>query len=231
MSGKDDIIPCSVTGKCAIHDVDVERRGAQDRATDKRIDGIATSHKEFKSFVYRQFEKLTARLDGDGDIAQKLDLASMFRSRAQIVGVIALLIFGASFLYTQLHISRSDRRFELRKLEVKGEFDMRKADMEKKYELLAGTLKAETDKFHRLINITEDRVDALEIEIRLTTDRYQRIISDIGRVEKMLTAMMEATRDAKEHLYDDRIHRITPGESGWKKVDPREDIPLLEQDF
>jgi len=106
----------------------------------------------------KQFEILCAERDD----SQK------FRAQAKIAGIITLAIFASAFVYPTLLANSQDKKYE-------------------ESITVQRRLKAESVKMHddmrRLIRNNEQEVNKVESDIRVSNDRYQRVINDLGKIE------------------------------------------------
>ena len=103
------------------------------------------------------------------DLQTDLKLVESFKGRAEIVGYILLFIFGASFLYTYNHIQSSTM--------------MQAA--------IHSEAIQEHDKIKRMLNANEDDIADNEANLRVSNDRYSRLITDIGKVDTRLSQLVE----------------------------------------
>lgn len=96
------------------------------------------------------------------------DKSSNFRSQAKICGIIFTLIYIGSFVYTHNHKAESNIRFSQ----------------------IQAAQEAEAERFRKLQIGHENRLDDIETNIALSVDRYNRLITDIGLLNKRMSSLI-----------------------------------------
>lgn len=102
-------------------------------------------------------------------LEEEKKLTTKFRAQAQIVGVICLIIFGSSFLYTQNHIVSSD--ISHTKLETH--------------------IKATSTLHHTDVDEIKDKMYNLNALVQVTDERYKSIKEDLKELKLILAEKEE----------------------------------------
>ena len=182
---------CIEKGHCAVHGVEIERR----KQTTKTVAELKESMAACQTALHGRINRINERLSPEGSIGSAIDRSGRFRFGAWVAASILCLIFFASFMYTDSHIDKSDRRFEILTLDIDKRLEMMESETSNDLDILATELVSENDKFNKLLNNQRSKVNHLEIEIRLTTDRYNRIISDMQELKTMLLEIMKTKHE------------------------------------
>lgn len=155
MAGESQHPECnaSVTGKCGMHDVEVERR----RSGDKNVDELKESLNDLSKDIGRLYSRNSK--------------FNAFIAQAKIVGIVGLSIYAASFFYTytaNLAIMQENNKMHREYNEV-----------ERRIDFMEGQQLVDNEKFIRLI----ERMDGTNSRLTEMIERLPVKMVDNAKIQ------------------------------------------------